>query len=104
MPTDVKILLVDDNPMVLGMLREALTSLAHVTTAADAADALLKAVDDPPDLLVSDYRMPGMDGRQLVDKLRSRPATKSIAVVLLATKSDISDKLSHHEHPVDDFV
>ena len=68
MPNNVKVLVVDDNPMVLGMLQGALTPLGPVTTATDAADALLKAVDDPPDLLVSDYRMPGMDGRQLVEK------------------------------------
>ena len=64
MPSHVKVLLVDDNPMVLGMLQGALTPLAKITTSNDSADALLKAVDDPPDLLVSDYRMPGMDGQQ----------------------------------------
>jgi DNA-binding response OmpR family regulator len=104
MANSVKILLVDDNPMILGMLRGALTALANVTTATDAADALLKAVDDPPDLLVSDYRMPGMDGRQLVEKLRSRPKTAGASVILLATKSDISEKLSAQEPAVDDFV
>jgi CheY-like chemotaxis protein len=101
--TNVKILLVDDNPMVLGLLRGALTPLASVITSSDTADALLKAVDDPPDLLVSDYRMPGMDGQQLVERLRSRPKTASIAVILLASKSDISEKLSGQD-PVDDFV
>jgi len=104
MASNVKILLVDDNPMVMGLLRGALAPLAQVTTAADGADALLKAVDDPPDLLVSDYHMPGMDGRQLVDKLRSRPGTQNAAVVLLATKSEIADKLSHQDHLADDFV
>jgi len=54
MHNDVKLLLVDDNPMVLAMLRDALTPLARVTTAGDGADALLKAVEDAPDLLVSD--------------------------------------------------
>jgi len=103
MSTDVKVLLVDDNPMVLGMLKGALTPLAAVTISTDAADALLKAVDDPPDLLVSDYRMPGMDGRQLVEKLKSRPRTAGIAVILLATKADITEKLAMHE-PVEDFV
>jgi CheY-like chemotaxis protein len=101
---NVKVLLVDDNPMILSMLQGALTPLAMVTTASDGADALLKAVDDPPDLLVSDYRMPGMDGRQLVDKLRSRPNTAGASVILLATKADISEKLSAQEHPIDDFV
>jgi CheY-like chemotaxis protein len=100
---DVKVLLVDDNPMVLGMLRGALAPLANVSTSNDSADALLKAVDDPPDLLVSDYRMPGMDGRQLIEKLRSRPRTAGIAIILVASKADIAEKLAHGE-PVDDFV
>jgi CheY-like chemotaxis protein len=104
MANNVKVLLVDDNPMVLGMLRGALTPLAVVNTASDGADALLKAVEDPPDLLVSDYRMPGMDGKQLVEKLKSRPKTAGIAVILLATKTDISEKLGMQDHAVDDFV
>jgi CheY-like chemotaxis protein len=104
MANNVKVLLVDDNPMILGMLRGALTPLASVTTASDAADALLKAVEDPPDLLISDYRMPGMDGRQLVEKLRSRPKTAGASVILLATKSDITEKLSAPEQAFDDFV
>ena len=104
MHSDVKVLLVDDNPMVLAMLRDAIAPLARVSTAGDGADALLKAVEDTPDLLVSDFRMPGMDGRQLVDKLRSRSTTSGISVILLATKSDISEKLSIQDHTADDYV
>jgi len=104
MQSQVKILLVEDNPMVLAMLRDALAPLARVTTAGDGADALLKAVEEAPDLLVSDYRMPGMDGRQLVEKLRSRSTTAGISVILLATKSDISEKLAVQDHAADDFV
>jgi CheY-like chemotaxis protein len=104
MSNKVKVLLVDDNPMVLQLLRGALTPLATVTTANDGADALLKAVDDPPDLLVSDYRMPGMDGRQLSEKLKARGKSASLAVVLLATKTDISETLSGPDPHIDDFV
>ncbi|HXY10127.1 MAG TPA: response regulator [Terriglobales bacterium] len=104
MADKVKVLLVDDNPMILGMLRTALTPLANVSTASDAADALLKAVEDPPDLLVADYRMPGMDGRQLVEKLKSRPKTAAASVILLATRADITEKLSAQEPAIDDFV
>ena len=104
MSNNVKLLLVDDNPMILGMLKGALTPLAAVSTASDAADALLKAVEDSPDLLVCDYRMPGMDGRQLVEKLKSRPATAGIAIILMATKADITEKLGVQEHAADDFV
>jgi CheY-like chemotaxis protein len=104
MQSNVKVLLVDDNPMILSMLRDAIAPLAKVTTAGDGADALLKAVEDTPDLLVSDYRMPGMDGRQLVDKLRTRPATSAVSVILLATKAEISEKLAVQDHVADDFV
>lgn len=103
MADNVKLLLVDDNPMVLAMLQQALSSLAKVTTATDAADALLKAVDDVPDLLVCDYRMPGMDGRQLVEKLKSRPATANFSTVLMASKSDIAERLSPQD-AADDYL
>src|SRR4051794_26640518 len=103
MADNLKLLLVDDNPMVLAMLQQALSSLAKVTTATDTADALLKAVDDAPDLLVCDYRMPGMDGRQLVEKLRSRPATANFSTVLMASKADIAERLSPQD-AADDYL
>jgi len=71
--------------------------------AGEAADALLKAVDDVPDLLVCDYRMPGMDGRQLVEKLKSRPATANFSTVLMANKADIAERLSPQD-AADDYL
>jgi len=103
MADNVKLLLVDDNPMILGMLQQALSSLASITTATDSADALLKAVDDAPDLLVCDFRMPGMDGRQLLEKLKSRPATANFSSVLMASKSDIAERLSPQD-AADDYL
>jgi len=103
MANDVKLLVVDDNPMVLGMLQHALSPLAQVATASDSADALLKAVDNPPELLVCDYRMPGMDGRQLVEKLKSRPATANFSTVLMASKADIAERLSPQD-AADDYL
>jgi CheY-like chemotaxis protein len=103
MANQVKLLLVDDNPMVLGMLTQALTPLAGVVAAGDAADALLKAVDDPPDLLVADFRMPGMDGRQLIEKLKSRPATANFSAILMAAKADIAERLSPQD-AADDYL
>jgi CheY-like chemotaxis protein len=103
MSSNVKILLVDDNPMVLGMLQQALSTMGQVTIATDGADALLKAVDDLPDLLISDYRMPGMDGRQLLEKLKSRPATAGISAILMASKADISERLSMQDL-IDDYL
>jgi CheY-like chemotaxis protein len=103
MANDVKLLVVDDNPMVLGMLHQALAPLAQVMTASDAADALLKAVDNPPELVVCDYRLPGMDGRQLVEKLKSRPATANFSTVLMASKADIAERLSPQD-AADDYL
>jgi CheY-like chemotaxis protein len=103
MANDVKLLLVDDNPMVLGMLQHALAPFARVVSATDSADALLKAVDDPPDLVVCDYRMPGMDGRQLVEKLKSRPATANFSAVLMASRVDIDERLSPQD-AADDYL
>jgi CheY-like chemotaxis protein len=103
MANDVKLLLVDDNPMVLNMLEHALTPFARVVSAGDAADALLKAVDDPPELVVCDYRMPGMDGRQLVERLKSRPATANFSAILMASRADIDERLSPQD-AADDYL
>src|SRR5260370_8038592 len=103
MPANVKILLVDDNPMILEMLRRDLAELTTpVVTGTDGADALLKAIDDPPDLIISDYDMPSMNGRQLMEKLKGRANTARIPIILLASKNDITEKLkivqySHEE-------
>ncbi len=104
MAGNLKILLVDDNPMVLGMLRHELAELAPVTTAANGTDALISALEQPPDLIISDFQMPGIDGRQLVEKLKTRPATARIPVIMLATRADISEKLRGMQDSVEDLV
>ena len=71
MPSNIKVLLVDDNPMVLEMLRQALAHFSTIQPMNDAADALLKAIEDKPDLIIADYAMNGMDGRQLLQKIKA---------------------------------
>src|SRR5208282_6087327 len=68
------------------------------------ADALLKIVDDPPDLIVCDYRMPGLDGRQLFEKLRARQQTKQIPFIFLASRGDIEEKLRPIVEGVEEFI
>ena len=104
MHSNVKVLLVDDNPMVLGLLTNALAQSAVVSTANDAADALMRVIDEAFDLIVSDYQMPGMDGRQLLEKIRSRSATSRIPFVLIASKTDLTEKLKMVQDSVEDFV
>lgn len=100
----LKVLVVEDNPMIAAMLRDALASVALVESASDAADALLRTVDEAPDLIVSDYLMPGMNGLQLLEKLKTRPATAKIPFILLASKSDIVERLKPFEEEVADII
>ncbi len=100
----VKVLLIDDNPMILGMLSQALGKFAELETTSDSAEGLLKIVEAPPDLLITDYQMPGMDGRQLVEKLKDRAATARLPIILMATKADQNEKLKIVEDKVEDFL
>jgi CheY-like chemotaxis protein len=101
---DVKVLVVDDNALILDLLMKGLTPHCDTRAAADGADALLKIVDDPPDLIVCDYRMPGLDGRQLYEKLRGRQQTKQIPFIFLASRGDVEEKLRPLVEGVEEFI
>lgn len=104
MPANIKLLLVDDNPMIVEMLRTALSQFSTVSTLSDGADALLKAIDEKPDLIIADYTLEAMDGKQLLQKLKSRSATAHIPVMLMASKTDITEKLKMLQDTVEDFI
>ena len=89
----MRVLVVDDNPLIRDLVVRSLQPICEAVAAEDGGDALLKAVDDPPALIVSDYRMPGLDGRQLYDKLHGREATRHIPFIFMASRSDIEDRL-----------
>ncbi|MFQ5694844.1 MAG: DUF4388 domain-containing protein [Terriglobia bacterium] len=102
--TGIKILLVEDNPPVRGLLRTGMEACGAVVTASDGADALLKAVEEKPDLIVADYNMPGLSGLQLYEKLRSRDKTKTIPFIFLASQRDIEESLRPSIDGVEDFI
>lgn len=104
MAANVTLMLVEDNPMIREMLRQNLASLCTVVLASDGADALLKAIEAPPDLIVTDYRIPGLDGRQLIEKLQQRANTSKIPVIILASRADISEKLRMLQVTVEDYI
>src|ERR1700686_1761561 len=104
-PQDVQVLIVDDNPGIRDLISRGMEAHCAVTESSDGADALLKSVDDPPDLIISDFRMPGLDGGQLYEKLRSRDRTRNIPFVFIASGGDIEEKLRPSVGPgVEDFI
>ena len=90
---DVQVLIVDDNPLIRDLMCHGMEPHCTVIPATDGADALLKSIDNPPDLIISDFRMPGLDGRQLFEKLRGRENTRNIPFVFVASRGDIEEKL-----------
>jgi len=101
---DVKVVVVDDSALVLDLLMKGLSPHCDARAASDGADALLKIVDEPPDLIVCDYRMPGLDGRQLYEKLRGRQQTRQIPFIFLASRGDIEEKLRPIVEGVEEFI
>lgn len=100
----VRMLLADDNPLVRDLVVKGMEPYCEIETANDGADALLKVVDTPPDVILCDYKMPGLDGRQLYEKLRGREATRNIPFLFMASRADIEERLRPLVDGVEDFV
>lgn len=100
----VRLLLADDNPLVRDLIVKGLESSCEITVATDGADALLKVIDDPPDAILCDYKMPGLDGRQLFEKLRGREQTRHIPFLFMASRGDIEERLRPLVDGVEDFI
>jgi CheY-like chemotaxis protein len=100
----VKLLVADDNPLVRGLIVKGLEPYCEVEASSDGADALLKVVDAPPDVILCDYKMPGLDGRQLFEKLRGREATRHIPFLFMASRPDIEERLRPLVDGVEDFI
>lgn len=86
-----KVLLVDDDQFLVEALREKLDKAGFsTTTAADGNEALECITKIPPDLVILDLIMPGMDGVSVLKKLKADPKTKDIPVVILTNLVDDS--------------
>jgi twitching motility two-component system response regulator PilH len=86
-----RVLLVDDSHTVLNFLQAVFESEEfEVMTASDATAGLARTHQSPPDLIVTDSIMPGLDGFEFLRTLREDPATEAIPVIML-TSSDPDD-------------
>lgn len=83
-----RILVVDDSATVLHVVEQSLSGEYDVETAVDGADALAKARRRPPDVIVTDSIMPGLDGFGLIRALKQDPLTSAIPAIVLTSGGD----------------
>ena len=102
--SNATVMLVDDNPLILDILKRGIEPLAEITAFTDPAAALAKCLDRPPDLVICDFRMPDIDGKQFLQKLKLRAETKAIKVILVAAKADIEEHLRGIADQVEEFA
>lgn len=81
------ILVADDNADMRAYLERLLAPLYRVITARDGDSAFDLVLSEQPDLLLSDVMMPGLDGFSLLKKLRSKPDTSAMPIILLSARA-----------------
>src|SRR5215472_7204363 len=98
------LLVAEDNPHVSSLLQNALSSMGNVVTVADGADALLRAAEQRPDIVIADFTLPGLDGLHLLEKLCSRSATSNVACVLMAPRGDLDQMPRQTRELADEII
>src|SRR3979409_1225895 len=96
-PADVdlgRVLVIDDNPQNVLLIRGQLEREGYVVDSAQTGqDGLDSALAGPPDLILLDIMMPGMDGYQVCRLLRQNESTSGVPVVVLTSLNEKVDKL-----------
>jgi signal transduction histidine kinase/ligand-binding sensor domain-containing protein/DNA-binding response OmpR family regulator len=98
------LLIVDDNPEIIDFMYEKLRDFYNVMAAQNGEDALKQAVQNPPDLILSDIMMPGMDGFELCEKLKMDERTSHIPIILATAKVGEENVLKGLSHGADDYI
>lgn len=100
-----RLLIVDDEPNLLRAVAACLRGEGYeVDTARSGEEALVHVAQRLPDLIVSDIRMPRMDGYALARQLRSNPRTHLIPIVFLTAKDESADRLEGIRSGVDAYL
>jgi adenylate cyclase len=105
MRTPPRILAVDDVPENLNIVRTRLEARGYeVVTAADGEEALARARELEPDLVLLDIMMPKLDGISALKQLKHDAALRFVPVILLTAKSDTADVVAGLEAGADDYL
>ncbi|MBN2007762.1 response regulator [candidate division KSB1 bacterium] len=98
------ILIVDDNDDVLKYLSDNLSQDYRIVTAKDGLEGISKAINQVPDLIISDVVMPKMDGFALCSKIKSDELTNHIPIILLSVRASDEHKIEGLETGADDYM
>ncbi len=99
-----RILLADDNADMRDYLSRLLSERWQVEAVADGQAALAAALAAPPDLVLADVMMPGLDGFELLRALRSNPATRALPILLLSARAGEEARVEGLEAGADDYL
>lgn len=100
-----RLLLVDDDPDLLVAVAACLRAEGYeVVTARSGGEALVRMAESVPDLVISDVRMPRMDGYTLARNIRNSPRTALVPVIFLTAKDQKADRLEGFRAGVDAYL
>jgi DNA-binding NarL/FixJ family response regulator len=100
-----RLLIVDDEPNLLRAVAACLRAEGYdVATARSGADALVSLAETVPDLIISDIRMPGMDGYAMVSRIRATARTALIPIIFLTAKDQKADRIEGFRAGVDAYI
>jgi len=100
-----RILVVDDEPKLLRAVAADLRGEGYdVSTAQSGAEALMSVAQRQPDLIVSDIRMPGIDGYELTRRLKSNESSALIPIVFLTAKDTTEDRIKGFRSGIDAYL
>ena len=100
-----RILIADDDVDALRLVGLMLERKGYqILAAASGQQALQKAIEANPDIIILDVMMPDMDGYQVAAQLRKHPATESIPILMLTAKTAINDKIAGFQAGADDYL
>jgi len=96
------ILVIEDEQRIADFLRRGLTYEGfRVSVAGDGLAALATARDDPPDLVLLDWMLPGLDGLEVCKRLR---AASTVPIIMLTAKESVPDRVTGLNAGADDYV
>jgi two-component system phosphate regulon response regulator PhoB len=100
-----KILIVDDEEDILELVRYNLTREGFTTISAGSGEAALKLVrNEPPDLIVLDLMLPGVDGLEVARRIKGDADLRNIPIVMLTAKGEEADVVTGLELGADDYI